>query len=489
LSSSPSGPGPVYEPKAISTSVSSTSYRTEAKTSCKDQGPIAASLKAQVVDLTQLEYRRQFIANMTREAWSAYSRHAWGQYDLQPLSLGKQEAWLEYSGQSLVGAMSTLWIMGLKEEFEQGRKWIEKEMIIDDRSLTKVGSLLSVYALSGDALFKNKAREIADLYNPTDLNSRTENSLHRTLILGEWMKQRLEYPYLSNITNERKYVDRVKQINYFFNEQNDLKPIDENDKMNWMIKVKAYIQSKGRDVQDLSEYYAFIDSLEKNGYLRQTKSGLWYVRELLPMNYMNSWYCHFGAMLALGQFDKLQSRLVDAWQEDVQELKRTVRHLDMAKQITELCHISTKWTETGLPPLKFFVDEESTADSHNQEVFCWKDKCQSESRAFALNPQLAESYFVLYRLTKEEKYREYAWDLARAIHKHCRTKNGYAQVRDVMEMPTKKEDSQPPVFLSATLKYLYLTFAADDLLPLDQWVFNADGQPLPVCEAYPECAV
>lgn len=119
------------------------------------------------VDITQLEYRQQFIRNMTREAWAAYSRHAWGQYDLQPLSLGKQEAWLEYSGQSLVGAMSTLWIMGLKDEFEQGRKWIEKEMIIDDRSLTKVGSLLSVYALSGDGLFKNKAREIADLYNPT----------------------------------------------------------------------------------------------------------------------------------------------------------------------------------------------------------------------------------------------------------------------------------------------------------------------------------
>ena len=102
---------------------------------------------------------------------------------------------------------------------------------------------------------------------------------------------------------------------------------------------------------------------------------------------------------------------------------------------------------------------------------------------------MAESYFVLYRLTKEQKYREYAWELARAIHKHCRTKNGYAQVRDVMEMPTTKEDSQPPVFLSATLKYLYLTFAPDDLLPLDQWVFNTDGQPLPICETYPECNV
>ena len=105
--------------------------------------------------------------NMTREAWNAYARHAWGQHDLHPLSLSKQEAWLAYSGQSLVGSMSTLWLMGLKEEFNVARRWVEKEMIIDDRCLPKIGALLSTYALTGDELFKNKAREIADLYSPT----------------------------------------------------------------------------------------------------------------------------------------------------------------------------------------------------------------------------------------------------------------------------------------------------------------------------------
>lgn len=36
-------------------------------------------------------------------------------------------------------------------------------------------------------------------------------------------------------------------------------------------------------------------------------------------------------------------------------------------------------------------------------------------------------------------------------------------------------------FLSESLKYLYLLFADDQtLLPLDRYVFNTEGHPLPV---------
>ena len=33
---------------------------------------------------------------------------------------------------------------------------------------------------------------------------------------------------------------------------------------------------------------------------------------------------------------------------------------------------------------------------------------------------------------------------------------------------------------SLRLKYLFLLFTDDDLLPLDQWVFNTEAHPLPV---------
>lgn len=36
--------------------------------------------------------------------------------------------------------------------------------------------------------------------------------------------------------------------------------------------------------------------------------------------------------------------------------------------------------------------------------------------------------------------------------------------------------------LAETWKYLYLLFSSEDLLPLDKWVFNTEGHPLPIFE-------
>ena len=109
---------------------------------------------------------------------------------------------------------------------------------------------------------------------------------------------------------------------------------------------------------------------------------------------------------------------------------------------------------------------------------------------FFYRHQLAESYFVLWRLTHNPKYREHAWQLAKAIERYCKTESGkYARSIDLQQTSISKDDYQPPNFLSGTLKYLYLTFTDDTVLPLDQWTFNAYGHPLPICgknEAYPK---
>ena len=43
-------------------------------------------------------------------------------------------------------------------------------------------------------------------------------------------------------------------------------------------------------------------------------------------------------------------------------------------------------------------------------------------------------------------------------------------------------DSMPSYFLAETLKYLYLLFSEDDVIPLDQYVFNTEAHPFPVFE-------
>jgi len=98
-----------------------------------------------------------------------------------------------------------------------------------------------------------------------------------------------------------------------------------------------------------------------------------------------------------------------------------------------------------------------------------------------LSSEIPESYFVLWRLTKNSKWRDYAWDYAESIHEYCRTENGYSNIGDATDENALKTDYQNAELLAATLKYLYLIFTDDQTLPLDQWVFNAYGQPLPIC--------
>ena len=108
-----------------------------------------------------------------------------------------------------------------------------------------------------------------------------------------------------------------------------------------------------------------------------------------------------------------------------------------------------------------------------------------------LTPELLESYFILYRLTGDEKYRDHAWRLAQVIYKYGRSEDsGFVSFRHVNRIPPVANDYQPSHFLGATLKYLYLIFEdRTSVLPLDKWVFNAAGHPLPVCgssELYPK---
>ena len=116
-------------------------------------------------------------------------------------------------------------------------------------------------------------------------------------------------------------------------------------------------------------------------------------------------------------------------------------------------------------------------------------------RRGVLSPELAESYFTLWRLTRKPLWRARAWNLLLAINATARVGfgsggAGFSEVANVDYEDSRLTDYQPAEFLGATLKYLYLTFSDFGTLPLDQWVFNAVGQPLPVCgtgPAYPKC--
>lgn len=101
-----------------------------------------------------------------------------------------------------------------------------------------------------------------------------------------------------------------------------------------------------------------------------------------------------------------------------------------------------------------------------------------------LRPETVESLFVAFRLTGDPIYRQWGWQIFQAFEKHCRLKNGaYAGIKDVdpddLAM-VEHEDKMETFWLSETLKYLYLLFDDQSVLPLSEWVFNTEAHPLPV---------
>ena len=86
-------------------------------------------------------------------------------------------------------------------------------------------------------------------------------------------------------------------------------------------------------------------------------------------------------------------------------------------------------------------------------------------------------------MTGEQKYREWAWQAALSIETYCRTPDGYSGIKNV-NWPEKPgfDDVQQSFFFAETLKYLYLIFSDEDILPLDKYVFNTEAHPFRIRE-------
>ena len=56
---------------------------------------------------------------------------------------------------------------------------------------------------------------------------------------------------------------------------------------------------------------------------------------------------------------------------------------------------------------------------------------------------------------------------------------GYSVLRSALK-PGSYSDKQDSFFIAETLKYLYLIFMDDGLMPLDKWCFNTEAHPFKI---------
>lgn len=90
--------------------------------------------------------RQQAVVEAMRHAWGSYVQYAWGHDELDPVGkLGKDD--FGGVGATIVDCLDTLWLMGLKKEFEAARDWTANNLsfstsaVLDDEEVALAASL------------------------------------------------------------------------------------------------------------------------------------------------------------------------------------------------------------------------------------------------------------------------------------------------------------------------------------------------------------
>uniref|UniRef100_A0A671K289 alpha-1,2-Mannosidase n=1 Tax=Sinocyclocheilus anshuiensis TaxID=1608454 RepID=A0A671K289_9TELE len=437
---------------------------------------------------------------MMKFAWDNYKRYAWGNNELRPLTrnghLGNMFGGLR--GASIVDSLDTLYIMGLMEEYEEAKEWVQNNLDLNSNgeaslfevNIRYVGGLLSAYYLTGAEIFKQKVMELGEKLLPAfntptgiprgviNLGSGTSWSWGwasaGSSILAEFGTLHLEFLHLSQLSGNPLFTEKVMNIRKLLNKiekphglyPNFLSPVSGN----WVqhhvsigglgdsfyeYLIKSYLMSDKTDQEAQKMYYSAMEAIETN-LVQKSPGGLTYLAEWrggILDHKMGHLACFSGGMIGIGADDG------PAGQRQ--------HYLDLAAEITHTCHESYSPTKLGPEAFRFDAGAEATAT-------------RLSDRYYILRPEVIESYMYMWRLTHDPKYREWGWEAVEALEKHCRVDAGFSGIRDVYASTVSHDNMQQSFFLSETLKYLYLLFSDDDLLPLEDWVFNTEAHPLPV---------
>jgi hypothetical protein len=114
---------------------------------------------------------------------------------------------------------------------------------------------------------------------------------------------------------------------------------------------------------------------------------------------------------------------------------------------------------------------------------------QPNEKGYPLRPELAESIYYLYRVTRDPMYKMMGRDMVKGLQMNCRTDCGFANIKDVETL--EKDDRMESFFLSETLKYLYLLYDDENFVnncqpgdEIEGYVMNTEAHLMPITEEY-----
>lgn len=435
--------------------------------------------------------RREKVKAAMLHAWTCYEKYAWGMDELKPQSKTGENSFAGL-GATIIDSLDTLYIMGLKKEYNKARDWVAENLDFNkdvhtsvfETTIRVLGGLLSAYDLSGEPMFLKKAQQITDRLLPAwntpsgipygSINLATGDSNSPgwsggNSILADLGTEQMEFIALTQRTNISKYKEKAERViiqlkkvfpsdgllPYYISP--DSGQIDHGGKVTfgamgdsfyeYLLKVWV-LGNKTEVVKHYREMWE--QSMEgMKSLVKKSSDGYTYLAERAGnqmIDKMDELACFVPGMLVLGT--------------DGATPQKADEYLNLAQELAKTCYNMYRMTNSKL------AGENYNFNNRMQVGTSWN----------IMRPETVESFMYLWRKTGDQKYRDWGWDIFQAFETQTKLPTGYTGLRDVNT--GEKDDKMQTFFLAETLKYLYLLFSPSTVIPLDEWVFNTEAHPM-----------
>jgi len=298
--------------------------------------------------------------------------------------------------------------------------------------------------------------------------------------LAESGTNQLEFAYLSHVTGDRSYAEKVFRFydtvqkhpsldglwpNCFLSGRGKITFGADGDSF-YEYLLKAWLQGGRKDASLWKLYDRAAFGLEKH-LVRTGKDSLKYLGNLnwpgtsaAPsyIEEMEHLTCFVPGWLALGAMSK----------EGEQSREQ---RMDLAKSLANTCWKMYDSQPSGIGP---------------ERVKGMKmDLSGTDTREYILRPEALEGWWYMHEVTQDPRYREWGWKTFNAFEQNLWVANGYASLKDVRSNRRQLLDRMESFFLAETLKYLFLLQDPDHTIHLDRYVFNTEAHPLSLLEFAP----
>ncbi|RYP46438.1 hypothetical protein DL768_007350 [Monosporascus sp. mg162] len=184
--------------------------------------------------------RLRMVEAEARRAWAGYKKYAWMHDELSPVSKKFRDPFCGWAA-TLVDSLDTLWIMGMKDEFEDAVKAVgdidfttssRSEIPVFETTIRYLGGLIAAYDVSGGkaggyTVLLDKAVELAEIlmgvfdtpnrmpvlyYNWKPAFASLPKRASTGAGLAEMGTLSMEFTRLAQLTKNDKYYDAVARI-------------------------------------------------------------------------------------------------------------------------------------------------------------------------------------------------------------------------------------------------------------------------------------